>query len=497
MTNYLKKIVSSSTIVFITSGVAGLIAYITNIVLARQLTQEEFGLFSATFTFITFFLFFRDLGIGDALVKYFPEYQVNKQYNKIKTSASSVVFFQLLSSLIFTGVIFMLSGYLAEHYFKDPLAESVLKLLLLYVLGSVFFRLIKSIFNGFQQTMAYSLLALLKNGITLILILIFFSLGLTLYSPVLAEALVCVVIILIFLPTFLKSFPFWKWKIENFWPVTKEIFAFGLPVFATSVAGKIISQIDTLMLTYFTDLSKVAVYNVVLPSATLFLSFSGCISIIIFPMTSELWAKKDLKRIAEGLKLLYKYSFVILIPIFSIIIIFSDLFIRSFFGENYVSGSLAFQILMVGVFFYTVGGINNTIISAMGNPKVVFKIILIAAIINVCFNFLLIPYFGINGAALTTTLSYCIILLLSMKSIKNYVPIEFPIRAWTKLFFMGVFLIGLMFCLKHFLILNPWNEFGIVLVTSFLVYFFLINLLNIVNMEEIRKYYKLIKKKID
>ena len=69
----------------------------------------------------------------------------------------------------------------------------------------------------------------------------------------------------------------------------------GLPFFVTAIGDKVIVYIDTLMLTYFSTLTEVGIYNVVLPSAIIFLDIGGAIATVVFPMSSELWAKGDTK----------------------------------------------------------------------------------------------------------------------------------------------------------------------------------------------------------
>ena len=495
MPNYLKMMAHGTGMVMIMGALAGLVAYLTRVVLARNLTPEEYGLFSAVFTFISFFLFFRDMGIHIALVRYIPEFNIQEKFNEIKTSISSVIIFQLLSSSVLTIIFISLAGFLAEKYFSHPEAKIILILLIGYIFGSVFYRVFRSIFNGFQNIRIYSCLELIKNSATLLLVLIFIYFGFSLYAPVLAYALVCFVVSLILIPSLLKTFPFFKYKITNFWPITKKQFIFGLPIFATSAAGKFISDIDTLMLTKFRTLAEVGVYNVILPSATLFVSFSSSIASIIIPTIIQFWVKKDWKRLTEGLGLFYRYSFLlILIPIL-IILVFSDNLINAFFGQNYVSGALALQILVVGMALYFVAGINNGILIAVNKPNSVAKIIIFAALVNVIANLILIPPFGIAGAAIATSLSYLFMLIFStLKVIKN-IPLRFPKMIWLKISLAGVSFVILADYLKELLRLNFWFELIIIVVFSTAIYLLISYLLGVINIEEVKKYLRILIKK--
>ena len=105
MASYTQKAVQGVSIAFVFGFLAAITAYLTRIVLARKLQPEEYGLFYAVFTFIIFFLFFRDLGLGQALVKYISEFRAQQRYGQIKTAILSVFSMQMSSSIFF-GIFF-------------------------------------------------------------------------------------------------------------------------------------------------------------------------------------------------------------------------------------------------------------------------------------------------------------------------------------------------------------------------------------------------------
>jgi len=495
MASYTKRAVHGAGMIFIMSMLAAVISYFIRIILARQLSPYEYGLFYSVFTLVMFLLFFRDLGMGTALVKFIPEFQIKKKYNQIKSAIISVIGWQLLTSILMALILLLLSNTLAINYFKDPNAANILRLLVLYIIGSAFYRLFKSVFHGFQKMKIFSTLEFLKNGTALLLLLLFLKLGFGVFAPTLMYASLCFVLILILIIPFLKTFPLNKHKTTNFWPVSKKLFMFAVPVFLTTVGGKFISYIDTLILTYFGTLEQVGIYNVILPSALIFLYFGNSVSAAIFPMVSELWAKKDKKRVSEGLRILNQYAFAVVTPLALTIIVFANLFISFFFGKEYITGAFALQILMVGMLFYVVASINHSIISALGKPKSVTKIILFAALINLIANLLLIPKFNIAGAALATSLSYFIALVLSTYKLTNFAKIKFPIGIWIKLFFSSILFVTIVYIVKQIISFNPWIELIISAFLGGVIYLLAIYFFGIIKIKEIKAIFKLTIKK--
>lgn len=490
--NYTKKAVTGAGINLVMGLGAAAIAYITRIVLARNLGPTDYGLFSSVLTFVMFFLFFRDLGLGQALIKHIVEFKVNHGYNEIKTAIQSVVLTQLLSSILFSLLFLMLSNYLSIHYFKDPRASFLLWCFVIYTISSIFFIVLKGIFNGFQRIFLFSSIEFVKDLLILLLILLFFKLGYGLLSPALAYALISILLFLIYVRSAAKVSHFFKSKTISMKKIFKKIILFGLPLFAVEVSGTIIGYIDTLMLTYFKPLSEVGIYNVVLPSALILLFLGRAVTSIAFPMSAELWAKRDFKRLSAGLRLIYNYSFVFLIPIIFTLFVFSDYFITLFFGSEYVSGGIAFKILLIGMMLFIVAMVNNNITSAIGYPKLVARIIIIAAVVNTVLNLILIPYFSIVGAAASTTISYALILVVSFFHIKKYVTVKIPIIYWLKQALAAIVFIGVMIYIK--------NSFGGIsmliliysVIAALLVYVLLIYLLGAVNFKEIKYYGRLL-----
>jgi stage V sporulation protein B len=497
---YTRKIFFGISIVFIMNAFANIVAYLTRIFLARQLTPTEYGLFYAVFTFVLFFLFFRDLGLGSALVKYIAEFKVNNQFEKIKAGIVSTFIFQILSSLILSVILFLLADYLGAVYFKNEFAAIILKVLIIYIFLSVLFRVPKAIFKGFQNFKVFSLFEFSKNSIVLISLIILFTLGFSgVIVPTIAYIIVSPLLFIVLLPFALKTFPFFKHKIPNkktFNDVTKKLFLFGIPVIFTGIGGKIIGYIDTLLLTHFANLEQVGIYNAVLPTAMMFLFIGVSVSSVIFPVTAELWARKDNKKIYEGLRLMHKYSFFMIIPILFSLFVYANFFIGLFFGEAYLSGVTAFKILLIGVMFYVVAGINNNIISGIGKPEKVTKIILFSAAINLGLNLLFIPKYGINGAAWATLASYLIVLILSTLVVVKELRAKFPTTIWLKLMIIApLFLLLLKTINKSFIMLGDVLGMILTITLSVSIYFLVAYLFNIFNIEEIKKYIGLVRKK--
>ena len=359
------------------------LSYLLRIILARNLTLEEYGLFYAVFSFVSLFLFFESFGTATALVKFTSQFKSEGDYSKVKTAIFSTFLIQVISFGLISILLYFLAPFLSEKYFRNSAAETLIKLFVIYILLSMVFKIFRSILNGFKKFRSYALMEPTRLLIVIISLLIFLKFEFGLLSPILAFITGWFIASLIFSFSVLKSFDFKKYKIHLPLEMGKKLLLFGIPLMFVGISSKVISNFDTLVLTYFMGLDQVGIYNVILPSSLIFLFLGSSISTILLPVSSELWAHGLTKRISDRLNSAYKYILLLTLPLVMATMVYSEFFLKLFFGEDFVPGATAFKILLFGVAFYSIAVINNSVLSGMGKPKVVMKILIFVSFFKI------------------------------------------------------------------------------------------------------------------
>ena len=72
------------------------------------------------------------------------------------------------------------------------------------------------------------------------------------------------------------------------------------------------------------------------------------------------------------------------------------------------------QYLMPGMIFLCISFPVFSMLQAIGKPSVPLKIMIIGTLIKLCGNIILIPLMSLSGAAVSTTISYAFILVISL-----------------------------------------------------------------------------------
>jgi stage V sporulation protein B len=478
------KLVFDAVLIFVMGVLAYALGYLIRVILSRQLGLEELGLFYAVFTFVSFFLVLKELGTGYSLRKFIPEFLVRKEYGRIKSSLKFVFSINLGVSLTLALLFILLSEFLTANYFRNELARPLLIILSIFFVIYALYGTLISVFVGFQRSKLYSMDMFFINFMVLIGILVFSRFGIL--APAIAYLAAASIGLAFGVFLFLRIFNYFKYKENLSGMLKKRLFKYGFPLLLASIGFVVIAQIDTLMLTSFRTLEEVGVYNVILPTAMLLVGLGGSLALALLPFVSEYWASKKYEELINIIKIIYKNAFIIIVPLSLIVFAFSDVILRVLFGAEFVVGSVALKILTIGMIFFSVATINNSILSAIGRPKIVTKIVLFATIFNIFLNLILIPLFGIMGAAISTSIAYFLVLVMSSYNIGRFVKIKLPLFSWLKTFFSGGVFIWIVFFLRNLFDVYNILWFVFVLFLGGVVYLALIFILKIISVDEVK-----------
>lgn len=171
-------------------------------------------------------------------------------------------------------------------------------------------------------------------------------------------------------------------------------------------------QMDKIMIGNMIDDVNVGLYSAATTICTLWAFIPEAIINSFRPTIYDL--KKHNEEIyVKKLKLLYCIIFWLGITFCTFIAIFSKLIILILYGKNYLGAQITLIIAVWYTAFAYVGVARNIWIVSENKNKYAKKFTVIGAIVNLSFNIIFIPKFGINGAAFATLLSQISVLIIA------------------------------------------------------------------------------------
>jgi len=487
MSGHVIKTARYSIIILILLVVSGLMGYFIRIALAKKLSVAEYGLFYSVFALFNFLLLFLDLGVSQGAIIKIVKYRVKNKFNEIKNLSLSILYLQLLLATLFSAIFLLFQNFLSVHYYHADISRIALPFCLYFITVPITLFISNTIY-GFGKSVFQSLLDAVKNIFVLLAILTgFYAFGLSINAPPYAYVLSNILALLMFTPLFLKIFPnFFKLKFSFVFPAVWDTFKYGIYVTMASMGWTIITQTDTLMLTYYSTLQNVGIYQVALPISMVLFFFAGAIGAAIYPLFSEFEAKKEFRKLSEMTSLIYSYIEIAVLPAAVVFFVYPDLIINTLFGAKFLGGIIVLQIFAIATPVMIIGNINYIILAAIGQAKKSFKMVLFSALLNLILNFILIPKYGIVGAAISSVLAFSSLFILSTIQLQRIYRFTIPYWKLIKILFSSLIFLLSIHLLKNYLRLNPFIEAVVVLAIGGLVYAGLLFATRTINLKMIK-----------
>jgi O-antigen/teichoic acid export membrane protein len=193
--------------------------------------------------------------------------------------------------------------------------------------------------------------------------------------------------------------------------VFKELFRFSGFILLSQITNKLTFNIDKLLIGVFLPISQLAYYVVPFGIASRMLMFQSMITPVIFPLVSRLQAHGNDPELYEELYVRSsKLVAALTLPVAAALAMHADPFLRFWMGPEFAANGKASMLLITFAFAATsMTCVSTTVSQALGVPEVSAKLSLIHSILNVGLWMVLIPRFGIAGAAAALAVSHAII----------------------------------------------------------------------------------------
>jgi len=184
----------------------------------------------------------------------------------------------------------------------------------------------------------------------------------------------------------------------------KKIFVFGFSISVGKISFMIMKSLDIPLLNLFFDYSDVGVYSVAdTISSVLFMMTA--FSLPIISSVSEAWSKKDNVLLEKYVKISMKYPLIVGLPLTIIIFALAEQIAVGFYGPSVQDAVIPLQILIIGTFLLMFGKTLSSILIGIGKAKLSGTLLAVAAIQYLVSIFVFVPIFGLNGAAISLTLT--------------------------------------------------------------------------------------------
>jgi O-antigen/teichoic acid export membrane protein len=376
------------------------ISYLSLILFARWMGEEQFGIYSYVFAAITTLAIVPLYGFSYASIPFIAEYEANKTFDKIRGlllfSTGFVVIASIVVSLVFA--VLVSQDIVGFGEYKNAIVAGCVALpvfSLLSYMGGVSRGLGRVIaaFAPLQVLMPFLflLLAFLSfyylNGLDSRRAIWLWFLSMLLIAV--AQSLYIYRVVRRRFPGSSRSYEVGHWirKSSHFLLI--------------SIAIAVLFQMDILILGIFLEPEFVGYYSATARTALLVTMVLQSINSLGARQYATLYNRHDIDELQKLLHSISRWIIWATVGI-SAFLILTGHFVLSIFGENFTQAYPSLVILTLAHAFAAILGPVTALLNVTGNQEVTAKILTIAILIGVVLNSVLIPAYGMVGAAIAT-----------------------------------------------------------------------------------------------
>jgi len=482
----LHRIARGTGIIFAGTVISMLLGFISRTLIARHYTVLEYGVFNLALTVLGVGSTVAALGITNSLPREVAFYR-EKESDKIDDLLSTAISLVVLSSVLTVAAIILSRPEIADVLTRTEasyiLLKDALKVISLALPFTVLTATLISATQGFgrvRERVYFQNILYPALWTSAVITLITLNLP---FSDIFRAYVLAQFSIFALLVFEVKRLGLFNLKPSLDLNIGRHLIAFSIPLMFTGILSFIMNWTDTLMLGYYKGSEIVGIYNAATPLARLIPLFLNSAAFLYSPMVSGLYARGKLEEMKRVYQVLTKWIFMLTLPIFSVMFLFPEATIRFIFGSKYLEAALPLQILALGFMFHTFLGLNGLSLIIIGDSKFIMVSSLASASLNVLLNALLIPSYGLEGAAMATAVSYFAGNILSSIRLYQRTRIHPFSPNYVKPLIISFLLLGIIRGLK-LKVLSIWYA-ALILAMFLAVYFLLVLISRSIDKEDI------------
>lgn len=379
--------------------------FIISVLLGRLLGTAGYGAYSYAIAWVSLLCVPALLGLDTLLTRNIAEYQAQSAWGLMTGLLRRANQATLIVSIGLALLAAVVSWTLAPRFVSQMLFSFWVALMLLPFM--VLIRLRQATLQGLQQVVVGQLPEMLVQPILFIVLIgvvyLLFESDLTAPWVVGMNIVATGTSFLIGTRLLNKTLP---QAVQRAAPVyqTREWVRSALPLLFVSGMGVINASTDILMLGAIKGAEAVGIYAVANRGAGLITFFLMSVNMPLAPTIAGLYAEGKIQRLQHVITKSARVTLVLSLPLAVSLIVFGY-WLLSLVGPDFTSGRLALAILSVGQLINVAMGSVGLLLVMTGHEHDAAMGIGISAVLNVILNALLIPRWGIEGAAVATASS--------------------------------------------------------------------------------------------
>jgi len=211
----------------------------------------------------------------------------------------------------------------------------------------------------------------------------------------------------------------------------KVLLAFSLPIAGADVIHYLFRWSDTLLLSFFTSAAEVGIYSAATRTTLLLSLLAVSVNALYAPIIADHYHHQRYQQIQVVLRTLLRWCLTLALPVvFAMSLLAKQ--ILFIWGVNFVAGSTALIILATSQLIFITSSLLAFTLVMCGRQYLELGNVVFVATINILSNLVLIPRYGMTGAAISMLLSQAIALVLRLVEVRHVLGLRLYTSTYVK-----------------------------------------------------------------
>ena len=402
----IKQISLHSSMFFAGTMFTGLASYLFKVYLARTIGAHDLGIYALGMTMVALLGVFDGLGLPQTAVRFIPLYSATGKSNQLRGFLLRALTLLLGVNVILAVGMLFLGPWVAQRLYHTAELKPYLPLFAMIMLLGALANYGGQVLQGFKDVARRTVITNFIGTPVLILLAVgFLLLGWGLWGYIFAQVVSALIVLgLLFVAAWRLTPPDVFQQRGPLPPLGSQVVSFGIAALGIAMLEFLLAQTDKILIGFYLNPKEVGIYAVAMTVVAFVPIALSSVNQIFSPTIADLHSRGEHELLQRLFQTLTKWVLGLTLPLGTVVIVFAEPLMRVF-GADFAIG---WPVLVIGTLGQLVNcgtGSVGFLLMMSGNQNRLVKVQATMAAVLVLLNILLIPKFGLIGAAAVAALT--------------------------------------------------------------------------------------------
>lgn len=379
--------------------------YLFKVYLGRTLGPEPLGIYALGMTIVAFLGVFNGFGLPQAAVRFVAHYTSSDKAEQLRQFLVSATGIVLAANVVLGLIVLWLGPWVAVHFYHTPALAPYMKLFALIMMLGALTGLYGKVVQGYKQVSRLTVITdFVGTPLTILASIILIAWGAGLRGYILAQVISGAVVLVLLVRLIWKLTPgLSHWRGSFAFPES-QVASFSAALAGMGVANFLVGQSDKVLIGFYSNARQLGIYAVAASLVAYIPIALQSVNQIFSPMIADLYTRGDQQLLERIYQTVTRWVMAFTLPLATVIIVFAKPLMR-IFGADFEVGWLVLVIGVLGQLVNCGVGSVGFLLLMSGNERRLIRVQAAATVMTVALGLLLIPRWGIIGAAIVSALT--------------------------------------------------------------------------------------------